>query len=150
MIETQIISAAPGRGLGRRLAAGLALIVVSFSLAGCERSDPNKGYLSGQITINGAPAASGAIVFIPVDGMASTAGGTIADGRYAVVAPVGMARVEIRVPKVVGERKLYNTPDSPVQPLMEESLPARFNDDSELTFQVEPGDAEHDFTLEFQ
>ena len=58
-----------------------------------------------------------------------------------------MSKVAIRVPKVVGERKLYDTPDSPVQPLMEESLPPEFNDRTELTLDVKPGVNERDFDL---
>ena len=76
-----------------------------------------------------------------------TAGGEIVDGKYAAKASLGEMNVEIRVPKVVGQKKLYDTPDSPVKSLMAESLPARFNDQTELRLEVVPGDNLQDFDL---
>jgi hypothetical protein len=118
-----------------------------FGAAGCSQADATRGDVSGRVTVDDAPAATGAISFAPVDGASPTSGGKILDGKYSVKAPFGVAKVEIRVPKVVGERKLYDTPDSPVQPLMEESLPKKYNDESELTIDVKPGSTEHDFDL---
>lgn len=69
------------------------------------------------------------------------------DGKYSADVPIGPSKVAIRVPKVIGQRKLYNTPDSPVQPLMDESLPAKFNDETELTLDVKPGETQGDFDL---
>jgi hypothetical protein len=69
------------------------------------------------------------------------------DGRYSAEVPFGEFRVEIRVPKVVGEKKLYNTPNSPIMPLLEESLPAKYNDQTRLTIEIEPGETQRDFQL---
>jgi hypothetical protein len=82
-----------------------------------------------------------------VDGAAPTVGGDIVDGKYSVDVPIGQSKVAIRVPRVVGQRKLYDTPDSPVQPTMEETLPAKFNDETELTLDVKPGETQGDFDL---
>lgn len=120
----------------------LALLI----LCGC--GDPTKGIVSGTITVDGQPAETGAISFIPLDGRSSTAGGVITDGQYTVNAAVTKVRVEIRVPKVVGEKKIYDTPDSPVQKVMQESLPAKFNDNSELRYDIPSGRSTKDFSLE--
>ena len=98
------------------LLAGLLLIL----FVGC--ADPTTGIVSGTITVDGMPAETGAISFIPIDGRSTTSGGVIENGKYTVNASVAKVRVEIRVPKVVGEKKIYDTPDSPIQKLMEESL----------------------------
>jgi hypothetical protein len=103
--------------------------------------------VTGKVTVDGQPAASGAVAFSPVDGQSPTSGGKIVDGEYSVIASVGSSKVAVRVPKVVGERKLYNTPNSPVQPLMEESLPPEYNDNTTLVVEVKPGANEHDFNL---
>ncbi len=134
----------------RALEAGrhsVIALAVLLGAAGCGSADATRGEVSGRVTIDGAPASAGAIALIPVDGASPTAGGKVLDGRYSVKAPLGLAKVEIRVPKVVGQRKLYDTPDSPVQPLMEESLPMKFNDETQLTIEVAPGSIEHDFDL---
>jgi hypothetical protein len=109
---------------------------------------PTVGDVSGNVTVDGEPAKSGSIAFFAVDGMSSTAGGAITDGQYAVRVPPGECRIEIRVSKVVGEKKLYDAPDSPVQPILAEVLPPKYNDDSELTFDVKPGKQKHDFNLQ--
>ena len=126
---------------------GMIALLVMLCAVGCSSTDATRGEVSGRVTIDGTPAAAGAIAFTPVDGASPTAGGKILDGRYSVKAPFGVAKIEIRVPKVVGQRKLYDTPDSPVQPLMEESLPNKFNDETQLTIDVKPGSNEHDFDL---
>jgi hypothetical protein len=54
------------------------------------------------------------------------------------------------VPKVVGERKVYDAPDSPIKSIMAESLPARYNDASELTVNVKRGENRQDFKLTTQ
>ena len=65
----------------------------------------------------------------------------------SVIVPLGSSAVAIRVPRAAGQRKLYNTPDSPVQTIMEESLPAKYNDETELTIDVKPGKNEQDYDL---
>lgn len=126
----------------------LSMLFAAFVLAtGCSKQDPNRGEVVGVVTVDGQPAASGAVAFSPVDGQSPSSGGKIVNGEYSVKASTGTVKVAIRVPRVVGERKLYNTPDSPVQPLMEETLPPEYNDRTTLTFDVKPGVNEQNFDL---
>jgi hypothetical protein len=129
----------------RRVPVVLLLLLALSS--GCSKQDPNRGEVTGKVLVDGQPAANGAVSFSPVDGQSPTSGGKIVDGEYSVIAAVGSSKVSIRVPKVVGERKLYNTPNSPVQPLMEETLPAEYNDNTTLVVEVKPGANTHDFDL---
>ena len=103
--------------------------------------------MTGIVTVNGQPVAAGAVAFSPIDGQSPTSGGKIVDGKYTVQAWTGAARVAIRVPQVVGEKKLYSTADSPVRPVMRETLPAEYNDRTTLTYEVKPGANEHNFEL---
>lgn len=128
-----------------RIACLLTLLPI---VAGCMDGGPPMGTVSGAVTVDGEPAKTGSISFFPVDGVSSTAGGEIKDGKYSAEVPPGMSKVEIRVSKAVGEKRLYNTPDSPVQPIMAEVLPAKYNDRTELTFDVQAGSNERDFHLE--
>lgn len=123
--------------------AGVILILGGF---GCD--EPNVGFVSGRVTIDGKPPESGSIAFFPLDGKSFTSGGVIADGTYSAEVPLGKSRVEIRVAKVVGEKKLYDAPNSPVQPLLAELLPDKYNDRSELEIVVTAGESEHNFELE--
>lgn len=124
----------------------LGTLATLHSIAGC--SDPTQGIVSGSVVVDGEPAETGAISFIPVSGRGTTAGAVIEQGKYKATVPVGEVRIEVRVPKVVGEQKIYDTPDSPVQQVMEESLPARFNAQSELTWEVPSGKSTRDFDFQ--
>jgi hypothetical protein len=117
-------------------------IVVIIVAAGCSKGDPNLSEVSGTVTVDGQPAKEGDITFIPADGKGRTAGSPITAGKYTAKVGVGTMKVEIRVPKTVGTRKLYNTADSETRNLMEESLPAKYNTQTELTLDVKAGGME--------
>lgn len=128
---------------------GIGIAALLCFLVGCE--EPNFGSISGTVTVDGKPVAEGSIAFLPVNQDSFTAGAVIEEGWYAShKVPLGELRVEIRVPKKVGEQKLYDVPDSPVMPLLEEALPARYNNRSELRIQVVAGPNEHNFELSSQ
>jgi hypothetical protein len=121
-----------------------ALCAVS-TIAGCTES--NLGTVSGTVAVDGSPAKSGSIAFFPVNKKLPTAGAEIHDGEYQARVPLGTSKVEIRVSKVVGQRKLYNTPNSPSRPVLEESLPAKYNDETTLTLDVQRGANKQDYQL---
>jgi hypothetical protein len=137
------------RSVSNLFAARLVVlgVVGGFSLlvSGC--TEPTTGVVTGTVTVDGTPAKEGSIAFFPLDRKSSTAGAAIMDGKYTATVPLGQAKVEIRVPKVVGQKKLYDTPDSPIKPLLAESLPAKYNDASELTLDVVPGENQKDYEL---
>lgn len=128
----------------RMAKVNLMLLTLSVCL-GCE--DPTIGIISGNVTLDGNPVPEGSIAFFPTAGDSFTAGGAIHEGLYQSRVPLGELRVEIRVPKQVGEQALYNVPDSPKMPILAEALPARYNNRSELKITVKPGKAKHDFQL---
>jgi len=125
------------------------LTLLSFSAVapGCSKQNPNRGQVTGTVEVDGQPAATGSISFTPIDGNTAGTGGSITDGRYVVDANIGPSKVAINIPKVVGERKLYNTPDSPKMPITEEALPPQYNEQTTLTYDVKPGSNEKNFSL---
>jgi len=134
-----------GAALLKSLAIYAALIFAAILASGC--SEPTTGVVTGVVTVDGAPAKSGSIAFFPVDGKSSTTGAEIIDGQYAANVSFGAHNVEIRVSKVVGQKKLYDTADSPIKPILAEALPPRYNDETELTLDVQPGETRKDFEL---
>jgi hypothetical protein len=120
-------------------------IVSLLLITGC--SDPTVGTVSGTVTVDGAPVKSGSITFFPLDGRSSTSGAEIVDGKYTTTVAPGTARVEIHVPKVIGQRKAYDTPDSPMMEIVGEALPAKYHDASELTLDVKLGENRQDYDL---
>ena len=130
-----------------RLQFAVALLILS--VAGCS-SKPDGSSLNGTVSLDGSPLAEGVINFIAIDGSAATSEAKIVAGQYEAVAPPGEKRVEIRAAKVVGRKKMYNTPDSPTVDVVEELLPRRYNVDSELRLSVTEEEQVQDFALTSQ
>jgi len=106
--------------------------------------------VSGEVTLDGKPLKEGVIRFVPEDGKSPTADAPVADGKFQATVPAGKKRVEISAPKVVGKRKMYDTPDSPVVDEVAELIPAKYNVRSELTLTVGRGAQKEKFELKGQ
>jgi hypothetical protein len=110
-------------------------------LSGCS-ADTKRGTVSGSVSLDGQPLTTGNIRFDPADGHTATADATIIDGKFSATVPPGEKRVSITAPKVVGKKKVYETPDSPTVDRTEEMLPKRYNAQSELKATVKLGNQE--------
>ncbi|MBA4190200.1 MAG: hypothetical protein C0467_19620 [Planctomycetaceae bacterium] len=131
-----------------RLGSAIGLVFVLGVVTGCGGGGSDLGDLSGAVTYDGKPVEDGAISFIPVDGKSPTAGGTIKDGKYtATKVPVGATKVSITAVKVIGKKKAYDTPDSPEIPITEPLVPAKYNQTTELRYDVKGGVQTKDFQL---
>jgi hypothetical protein len=114
-------------------------LLLGLACAGGCSSEAGKVTVSGEVTLDGKPLKEGVIRFVPVDGKSPTADAAIVDGRFQGTVPVGAKRVEISAPKVVGKRKMYDTPQSPWVDEVAELIPARYNVKSGLTAEVKKG-----------
>ncbi|TWT75525.1 hypothetical protein Pla123a_30350 [Posidoniimonas polymericola] len=123
----------------------LLTLLPALMVVGCDEPD-GLSSVSGIVTVDGQPAAQGAISLIPLGSDARRSGGAIEAGSYSMKAPQGRAKVVIHVPKVVGQQP-SNDPNQPARPIMKESLPPRFNSNSELVIEVQPGESVHNFDL---
>ncbi|WP_146450383.1 hypothetical protein [Bythopirellula polymerisocia] len=114
-------------------------------LSGC--SDPSTALVTGSVTVDGEPAQIGAISFLPADNQGTPVGASIEDGEYTAQVPFGLKKVEVRVSKEMGKKKMYDTPDSEVKVIRREALPPKYNSQTELTFDVKPGENRQDYHL---
>lgn len=130
----------------------LCPVMLSFSIvsvliaAGCS-TDSSHGTVTGTVTLDSGPLEKGLIRFVPADGQTATADATIENGAFTARVPVGEKRITISAPKVVGKRKMYETPDSPMVDVVQELLPERYNVRSELTITVAGGEQVQEFAL---
>ena len=121
--------------------AALALM----TLAGCG-SGSGLASVSGTVTLDGSPLPDALVSFYPEEGRFSS-GTTDSSGHYVLDytadeqgAVVGKHTVKITVATVQGE-------GGPARP-PKEKVPAKYNEKSELTVEVEPGtNADMDFNL---
>jgi hypothetical protein len=130
-----------------RLTTNVVVLLLGLSCAAGCSSEAGKGTVSGEVTLDGQPLTEGVIRFVPVDGQSPTADTAIVVGRFGAAVPIGKKRVEISAPKVVGKRKMYDTPNSPWVDDVAELLPARYNVRSELTLTVSKGSQQKHFQL---
>jgi hypothetical protein len=112
---------------------------------GCSRG-PAKAAFTGRVTLNDEPLPQGAISFYPLDRLPS-AGAVIKDGSYRMEAVPGSYRVEITGSKVVGQKKRYDSPDSPMDDVLESIVPAEYNSASKLVQEVKLDTKTLDFKL---
>ena len=128
-----------------RFAFVCALLLVS----GCG-PESLVGEIHGTASIDGKPIEKGSIAFVPSMGQGPSGGGEIKGGKYSCEGALGDCKVEIRVPKSVGKRKLYDTPDSPEQETFAEVLPPKFNEATELTVEIKKGRNEKNWDLKLK
>jgi hypothetical protein len=130
----------------RNIVRCCALICVIVVLAGCGKKS-DKGTVTGSVTLDGQPIKTGLIRFMPVDGKTTTADSVITDGKFNASVPPGDKKVLISAQKVTGQRRVYETPDSPMTDVVQEQVPVRYNAQTTLTYSVTAGSQQKDFEL---
>jgi hypothetical protein len=131
------------RRIGISSAAASILLI-----AGCGQG--NRAAVSGMVTLDGKPIEQGAITFFPAPGnKGPSAGGTITNGRYDVASAKGVAiganKVMISSVQPTG-RKIPSAGTNYDERL--EAVPAKYNNETTLTCDVQPGKNEFNFELQ--
>jgi hypothetical protein len=113
------------------------VLLVCFVASGCT---DGKSSVTGSVTLDGHPIASGAITFIKQDSNLAREGAVITDGAFHAILPPGNYKLELNAQKVVGKRKqkAFDGTDEEV-PIMEEAFPPRYNSQSELLQEIKQG-----------
>jgi len=124
----------------------LALVcaVFSVSLGGCTApaDTPDLSTVTGQVTLNGAPAANVTVTFQSANGQVAY-GNTDADGKYELMFRNGAKGAE-QGPNTV---RIETVLDAPPVPGYKDPIPAKYNTASNLSVTVEPGGNSFDFEL---
>jgi hypothetical protein len=139
------------RNTGFRAFCGFALFCM---LTGCGERPPKRAVVSGSVTYQGKPVEFGDIVFQPLSENAGKwfAQGKIVGGKYSLDAArgplAGKNLVQIRGYRMTGRKRLDIAGKSLSEaPKMIDELvpyiPEEFNEASELTVEIKPGDNEH-------
>jgi len=104
-------------------------------LIGCQRppSGPPTYGVTGTVTLDGKPLASGDVMFYPETADMPAAWGTLKDGTFTLRAVAGRHRVEINA---LGGEPVTVSPIDP--PIYKSIVPARYNTASTLTAEVSP------------
>jgi hypothetical protein len=118
---------------------GVALFACSLSVAGCGSGGPEIAYVSGRVTMDGKPLPRATVVFVPENGRPS-GGETDDDGNYVLNFAQGRqgAIPGTATVRIMTMRDADQDENGQTIPGSKETVPARYNSDSELTFEVEP------------
>lgn len=118
-------------------------------LAGCGSSDNGvvRYPVSGKVTWNGQPLPEGDIIFIPAEKSARPEGAAIKEGQFELELIAGTMRVEIRASRETGEMTDSAVDPGQKIPVVENYIPTKYNDNSELKADVSP-DGENQFSFE--
>ena len=127
------------------------LTAAAAACAGCNRS--GRLPVSGTVTVDGQPLASGDIAFAPASpGPGNSAGAAIERGKYSISAEQGLLpgdyKVSIHAFRGTG-KKNWDGMGDPTAPesqkkyveQLEQYIPPRYNDSTELTASIRPGKA---------
>lgn len=135
------------------LAISLVIAAGLLVASGCGGQTANRGAIGGEVKLDGNLLESGSIMFSPFDGaQGAVASGNIKNGRYYLDTPIGPALGWNRV-CIQGMRKTGKKIQRPFAPPgemadeMVEAIPPRFNSESTLKFEVQPGDNTANFEV---
>ena len=140
--------------LSLRATEGLYFALFFLVIAGCGGESDFKVSVSGDVTYDGKPIATGDIRFIPEAGpKAPGAGGTIKDGSYSLEGKQSLHQGSYRI-EVKGFRNRDGS-EGPVNLSDAEAdyvqfVPSKFNTHSELQLTIDsstPNDLRHDLAL---
>ena len=114
--------------------------LVTAGMSGCSGpSQPITVPVSGTVSYDGKPIADGSITFAAVDGSCAPNVLQIAAGRYEGRVVVGEKRIEIRAMRKAERTGSAATgPGGDEGPVLENFIPAAYNDASQLTKTIEP------------
>lgn len=116
-------------------------------LVGCGDSGPPMYPVFGTVTLDGEPIPKGRIVFRDPEGKIASAGGTIVEGEFSFPSQPGARHVEITAMRKVPGKFQAPNPGGKKFPVLEQYIPRRYNEASELTKEVIEGENEFDFKL---
>lgn len=121
----------------------ISSVFLGLTFAGCgsTESGPERVIVTGNVTFDGKPVSQGEIWFIPAAGReAPQAGAIIKEGQYRVEnkggVPIGVCQVKITADRPKEDVKIV-ADGGPEEIPTTQYLPARFNDKTELTIDIQ-------------
>ena len=129
---------------GRLFGNSVLNVMLVLVICGCGGPEgPATVTVTGSVSLDGKPVTSGQIIFYDVAGVEKAYAGVIEDGEFSFPSTAGQKKVSITSPQEVAGSSIIvgGTPGDPVSaenpaPQILESIPAKYNDQTELTANV--------------
>ncbi|MDR3635465.1 MAG: carboxypeptidase-like regulatory domain-containing protein [Isosphaeraceae bacterium] len=127
---------------GLRALRSLSLAVLANCVLGCG-GEPKQESVSGSVTLDAKPLASGAVQFTPEEGQGLAVGTLIQDGAYRLPNPPGLApgRYRVSISAQGGSAvRAGMAPDMDLgRPGVRDPIPVRYNQETTLRAEVTRG-----------
>lgn len=132
--------------------SALSALLVAITAVGCGKaSGPELSTLKGHVTLNGAPLGKARVIYQPASaGGSPSFAETAADGSYElkfnrdrIGVLLGLHRISVTTYRVEEDQSGKET-------VVLESLPPKYNEKTELSYEVQPGANVFDLKLEAQ
>jgi hypothetical protein len=126
------------------------MMIVCCVLGGCDSSGGVAGVpVTGTVTMDGAPLPNGSIVFLVASGDGTSVTAPIVDGKYKAVVPTGAKKVQIYGPPPGGGSTSMTDLSKPTgaPALHTETIPAKYNANTELQATIDSSGKPIDFSL---
>ena len=151
--------------MARTLSVCVAFSVLCVAAVGCTDSGPDLGEVHGKVTMDGKPLPNAIVSFTPLEGGRGSTGRTNENGEYTLIyadqegALPGKHRVRIAsMPESVEPQEEYGSDDPRYGQQssaadyakaggQRETIPPRYNTESNLEEEVTDGDNEINFDL---
>lgn len=128
------------------------IALVWLVCCGCSQSGTQA--ISGSVTLDGAPLATGEIEFVPAAKTGGPlVGGSIEQGKYGIAAVAQGLKTggvyAVRITSLQGRGRFVLDPNSPgrKREALENVIPTCYNEVTQLSVTISPGQATHDFAL---
>jgi hypothetical protein len=130
----------------QRHGSALACLLILFLISGC--GGDGRLPVTGTVSYQGQPIKAGQITFIPDGQMAPAGGAPIVDGAYSIPSETGLpeGNYKVAVSAKDGPQAQDEMPGEHIEP--KETIPAKYNADTELRAKVERGSTTHNFNLD--
>ncbi len=145
----------------------VGILLIAVLMAGCGSRGPKLGAVKGRVTMDGQPLSKVIVTFVPASGGISSSGVTNEQGEYELACPLGRGAVigQHRVyvqsqPATVSGDAIVPDEDDPSYrpdpyasvraPEFLEKIPARYNTQSQLVYEVKSGTNVIDLALTSQ
>lgn len=131
----------------RRVFCVVALGTLGAGLvAGCG-GEPPLTTVGGAVLVDGQPLEDGTITFTAPNGKLYS--GKIQGGKYAdVKTEPGANKVQLSEHRPGPKKMSFNGPGGSLQDTVEEGLPEKYNEKSDLTLEVQPGPNTKDWQVQ--
>jgi len=137
------------------------MILSPFMMTGCgdavtDYDGPERAAVSGQVTLDGEPLSTGTISFVPEDSNQRAVTVGIGGGSYIIAEGSGpnLGSYQVKISSHQSSAEPQNDEEADYDEAAEgedseliETVPAKYNSETELTVKIESGANTHNFDL---